>query len=98
MRDSYAFGVIADNFLSSVVQTGTAQVRVTVEDVNDETPVFGLSSYSATVPERTSTDTLILTVTATDDDLVCSTCLSCCWFKLFPCSHQIPTSSSFFLG
>lgn len=68
-RDSYTFGVVADNYLSTVLQIGTAMVTITVGDVNDETPVFGQGSYSALVSERTPTNTLVLTVTATDNDL-----------------------------
>lgn len=68
VRDSYSFGVIADNYLSSVIQTGTAQVTINILDINDEAPVFGQRLYTATVLERTPTNSVVLVVTASDDD------------------------------
>ncbi|XP_068963491.1 protocadherin gamma-A4-like [Petaurus breviceps papuanus] len=50
------------------VRSGTARVRVTVVDFNDNAPVFTQSVYSVTVPESVPVRTLLLTVTATDPD------------------------------
>lgn len=41
---------------------------VTVTDINDETPVFGVSQ-AVTFPENTPTTTVIDTITATDADI-----------------------------
>ena len=69
MRDSYSFGVRAENYLSGIPQTGTALVTINVEDINDESPMFGQRSYNAIILEGTPTNTLVFTVTASDNDL-----------------------------
>ncbi|XP_076454243.1 cadherin-23-like isoform X3 [Babylonia areolata] len=43
-------------------------VNITVEDVNDFPPVFGDPSYSKNIPENSPQDTLVLTVSASDND------------------------------
>jgi hypothetical protein len=44
-------------------------VEITVNDLNDNYPVFQSSFYSKTIPEATSTGTTIVTTAATDVDL-----------------------------
>lgn len=46
----------------------TTMVNVTVTDVNDNDPVFGLDEYSAVIPEDFPLLTKILQVNATDAD------------------------------
>ena len=48
--------------------TGTTEVRVTIQDVNDNTPEFDERSYTVTLFESTSIGAIVLTVTATDID------------------------------
>ncbi|XP_072486661.1 protocadherin gamma-A10 isoform X11 [Notamacropus eugenii] len=50
------------------VHSGTAQVRVTVLDANDNAPVFTQSVYSVSIPENVPRGTVLLTVNATDPD------------------------------
>ncbi|XP_063060211.1 protocadherin gamma-C5-like [Engraulis encrasicolus] len=49
-------------------KTGTTQIQILVEDVNDNDPKFELSSYKASVPESAETGFSILTLKATDLD------------------------------
>ena len=44
------------------------QVYVTLEDVNDNQPVFRWSSYEAVIVENTRVNTQILQISATDKD------------------------------
>lgn len=48
--------------------TGTGIVRVEVQDINDNDPVFELQSYHATVRENLPSGTHVLTPRATDKD------------------------------
>ncbi|NWV39522.1 PCDG2 protein, partial [Grantiella picta] len=48
--------------------TGTARIRVTVLDANDNAPVFSQSEYTVRVPEDVPVDSTILAVAATDAD------------------------------
>ncbi|XP_036918434.1 protocadherin gamma-A12 isoform X8 [Sturnira hondurensis] len=50
------------------VRTGTARIRVTVLDANDNAPVFEQSEYRASVPENVAVGTTLLRVSATDPD------------------------------
>ncbi|NWU97176.1 PCDGA protein, partial [Upupa epops] len=50
------------------VRTGTALIRVTVVDANDNAPVFSQSVYTVLVPEDLPVGTVLVTVTATDAD------------------------------
>ncbi|XP_015266650.1 PREDICTED: protocadherin gamma-A12-like [Gekko japonicus] len=50
------------------VKSGTAHIRVVVEDVNDNAPVFSQSVYKVTAMENIPIDSLLLTVNATDVD------------------------------
>ncbi|NXE42701.1 PCDG7 protein, partial [Ptilorrhoa leucosticta] len=49
-------------------RTGTARIRVTVVDANDNTPVFSQAEYMVRVPEDVSVGSILVTVTATDAD------------------------------
>ncbi|XP_025039209.2 protocadherin beta-16-like [Pelodiscus sinensis] len=49
-------------------RSGTAQIRVTVLDANDNSPVFSQAIYQARVPENSPKDHPIVTVSATDLD------------------------------
>ena len=52
----------------TVTQEGTGWVVIQVEDVNDSPPVFNPSSLSVDLPEDTPANSIICTVTITDDD------------------------------
>lgn len=47
---------------------GTMTVNITIQDVNDNQPVFNQSRYFATVPENATVGTSVLRVFATDTD------------------------------
>ncbi|NXC57260.1 PCDGH protein, partial [Aleadryas rufinucha] len=49
-------------------RTGTARIRVTVVDANDNAPVFSQAEYSVRVPEDVPVGSILVTVTATDAD------------------------------
>ncbi|XP_064244254.1 protocadherin gamma-A10-like [Passer domesticus] len=49
-------------------RTGTARIRVTVVDVNDNAPVFSQVEYTVRVPEDVPVGSVLVTVTATDED------------------------------
>ncbi|NXY12287.1 PCDGA protein, partial [Pteruthius melanotis] len=49
-------------------RTGTARIRVTVVDANDNAPVFSQAEYTVRVPEDVPVDSILVTVTATDAD------------------------------
>ncbi|NXM66697.1 PCDGE protein, partial [Serilophus lunatus] len=49
-------------------RTGTARIRVTVLDANDNTPVFSQGEYTVRVPEDVPVGSTLVTVTATDAD------------------------------
>ncbi|CAH2321279.1 cadherin-23 isoform X2 [Pelobates cultripes] len=57
-----------DNGPAGNRKTGTATVRLTVLDINDNRPIFLKSSYEATVPENLSASSSIVQLEATDDD------------------------------
>lgn len=64
------FEVVATNSLTpDNLRSGTATVTITVGDVNDETPRFTQSVYTAILAERSPVNTVVLTVSAQDDDL-----------------------------
>ncbi|XP_048186995.1 protocadherin gamma-A5-like [Perognathus longimembris pacificus] len=50
------------------VRSGTAQIRVTVLDANDNAPRFSRGEYRASVPENTPVGARLLTLAATDAD------------------------------
>ncbi|NXV61321.1 PCDGD protein, partial [Molothrus ater] len=49
-------------------RTGTARIRVTVLDANDNAPVFSQAEYTVRVPEDVPVGSVLITVTATDAD------------------------------
>ncbi|XP_069510289.1 protocadherin gamma-A6-like isoform X48 [Ambystoma mexicanum] len=49
-------------------RSGTAQIRVTVLDANDNAPVFNQSVYKISILENVSKGTVVTTITATDKD------------------------------
>uniref|UniRef100_A0A8P4GPU0 Cadherin domain-containing protein n=1 Tax=Dicentrarchus labrax TaxID=13489 RepID=A0A8P4GPU0_DICLA len=49
-------------------KSGSVKINVVVLDANDNAPVFSQSVYRITVPENASRGTVILTVSATDND------------------------------
>ncbi|XP_068554645.1 protocadherin gamma-A5-like [Anas acuta] len=49
-------------------RTGTARIRVSVLDANDNAPVFSQAVYAVRVPEDVPVDSTLLTLTATDAD------------------------------
>ncbi|XP_056899757.1 protocadherin gamma-A11-like isoform X17 [Takifugu flavidus] len=49
-------------------KSGSVKINVVVLDVNDNAPVFSQSVYRASVPENASKGTVILTVSASDND------------------------------
>ncbi|NWW17129.1 PCDG7 protein, partial [Falcunculus frontatus] len=49
-------------------RTGTARIRVTVVDANDNAPVFSQAEYTVRVPEDVPVGSTLVTVTATDVD------------------------------
>ncbi|NXF27510.1 PCDGA protein, partial [Rhodinocichla rosea] len=49
-------------------RTGTARIRVTVLDANDNAPVFSQAEYTVRVPEDVPVGSVLVTVTATDGD------------------------------
>ncbi|NXJ67213.1 PCDGA protein, partial [Rostratula benghalensis] len=49
-------------------RTGTARIRVTVLDANDNAPMFNQAEYTVRVPEDVPVGSVLLTVTATDAD------------------------------
>lgn len=48
--------------------SGTCNLTIVVEDQNDNDPVFSQSLYSGRVPENTPAGTLVLNVSASDQD------------------------------
>nr|XP_046262611.1 protocadherin gamma-A11-like [Scatophagus argus] len=49
-------------------KSGSVKINVGVLDANDNAPIFSQSAYRVTVPENASRGTVILTVSATDND------------------------------
>ncbi|XP_039576302.1 protocadherin gamma-A10-like [Passer montanus] len=49
-------------------RTGTARIRVTVVDANDNAPVFSQAEYTVRVPEDVPVGSVLVTVTANDAD------------------------------
>ncbi|NXQ50436.1 PCDG2 protein, partial [Catharus fuscescens] len=49
-------------------RTGTARIRVTVLDANDNAPVFSQAEYTVSVPEDVPVGSTLVTVTAVDAD------------------------------
>uniref|UniRef100_A0A8C4ZUU0 Cadherin domain-containing protein n=1 Tax=Gadus morhua TaxID=8049 RepID=A0A8C4ZUU0_GADMO len=49
-------------------RSGTVVIHVTVLDANDNAPVFSQAVYEASLPENAALKTLVMTVSATDED------------------------------
>ncbi|XP_035768852.1 protocadherin Fat 4-like [Neolamprologus brichardi] len=49
-------------------KSGTAVIKITVLDANDNAPVFTHTIYEASLPENSPIDTVVATVSATDAD------------------------------
>ncbi|XP_037635351.1 protocadherin beta-16-like [Sebastes umbrosus] len=49
-------------------RSGTVVIHVTVQDANDNVPVFSQAVYKASLPENSPLGTVVLTVSATDAD------------------------------
>ncbi|XP_029113253.1 protocadherin gamma-C5-like isoform X5 [Scleropages formosus] len=50
------------------VKSGTTVIRVLVQDINDNAPQFERTLYKTSVSENAATETIVLTLTATDLD------------------------------
>lgn len=64
------FTVIAEDAAGKPTDTrrSTADIIITVLDVNDNAPVFSQKSYSAVIPENAPQSTFIINVSASDPD------------------------------
>ncbi|KAM7042532.1 uncharacterized protein M8220_007702 [Acridotheres tristis] len=63
-------------------RTGTARIRVTVVDANDNAPVFSQAEYTVRVPENVPEGSTLVTVTATDADEGLNGNLKYSWKKI----------------
>lgn len=67
--DFYALAITATDHGSFIQLSSTATLNVSVSDINDNAPAFDTNIYSALeLPENSTVNTLIATVTATDAD------------------------------
>ena len=65
--EEFTFTVVAtDN--ENPPRQGFSSVKISINDLNDNTPVFLLSQYAVTISESTALNTLIVTIQATDAD------------------------------
>ncbi|XP_055535431.1 cadherin-23 [Wyeomyia smithii] len=67
--ESYTIVVNAIDAGFPIPETATTTVYVKIQDVNDKPPKFSQQSYTAYVSERTSIDSEVIRVTASDTDL-----------------------------
>ncbi|XP_058460277.1 cadherin-23 [Malaya genurostris] len=67
--ESYTIVVNAIDAGIPIPETATTTVFVKIQDVNDKPPKFTRQSYTAYVSERTSIDSEVIKVTATDTDV-----------------------------
>jgi len=65
---SFSFAVLAIDHGTSVSQTGSTVVVVTIDDVNDEFPVFSMNRYVFDVDENRPEMEVVGAVVATDGD------------------------------
>lgn len=65
--NKYQFQVIAEDG-GTPVKSATANVIITVQDVNDNNPVFSPKIYEVVVSEQDQPGTLVASVSATDPD------------------------------
>lgn len=69
-KDKYSLLVIAKDDSSNTNNADRISVRITIEDVNDNAPVFQANNvYEATMYEDAKLHTTVLTVLATDKDV-----------------------------
>ena len=64
----YIVTVLAINYGADPERNDTAQIRITLTDINDHKPMFNQSSYSTSISEGIVESTSILTIYATDED------------------------------
>ena len=69
MASSYQLMVIASDNDGVSPRISTVSVTISVLDLNDNSPVFNLTHYTATVTENAASGVTILTVSAIDDDI-----------------------------
>lgn len=67
IRSSYNLKIIAEDG-GFPRMTGSVDIRVNVEDINDNRPVFTKLVFETSVPENTPSDSKILTLVASDPD------------------------------
>lgn len=65
--NKYHFQVIAEDG-GSPVKSASANVIITVQDINDNDPAFNPKNYEVVVSEQDLPGTLVASVTATDPD------------------------------
>ena len=64
---TFTFSVIASDGETPPRQA-VSTILITISDTNDNSPTFLLSDYSVSVSESTASNTVILTVKASDND------------------------------
>ncbi|XP_043925002.1 protocadherin gamma-A4-like [Protopterus annectens] len=67
-KQSHHILVLTANDNGVPERTGTAQIQISVLDVNDNVPVFGQSAYRTSLKEGIPRGTLVVKVTALDKD------------------------------
>lgn len=86
---SYTLTVTANNSLSICPKSASVTVSISVNDINDNSPVFTEDSYSIELFENITIPSPVLTIRATDGDKNVS-----CPVHLQPCQTTIlPTGS-----
>ena len=68
VQDSYDVIIVATDGVAPTQHTSTMTTRVHVTDVNDNSPVFTNSTYRIEISENTPVNTVILNITAHDND------------------------------
>lgn len=68
VEDSYLFQVKVED-VAPPPHFNTTHVNIIVTDINDNSPVFAVSSLSLNLTERTAKGDIVYTAQATDDDL-----------------------------
>ena len=63
--------------MNDPTKTDTTRVQITVFDINDHSPMFSQSSYSANVSETADILSVVVTVTAMDRDFVRAPSMRC---------------------
>ncbi|XP_074647720.1 cadherin-23-like [Tubulanus polymorphus] len=67
-QSTITFKVVATETQTTEKRSSSADIVLSITDVNDHFPVFSKQSYDATVPENSPKGTSITTITATDSD------------------------------